>query len=234
MTDQSNLSFGFLLHEVPLELSILSEQLEAIAESVALGDKKAREELDKKMSELAANHQASPEDELFAWWEYNNQTSFVIPLIYRNPFLVSMYAVYEAVVTDVSRLMRKEQKQAISIDDLKGGFLARSHKYYRHIINFELTNNDTAWEQLKNLSRLRNIVAHCNNRLELAGSKDRKLVERLSKQGVGVKDDAGYLIVTQEFLEETFAVVKSELENLAARYIQWDTANREARRSSGG
>lgn len=102
MTAQNNLPYGFLLHEVPLELSILSEQLEAIAGSVALGEKKAREEFDKRMSELTANHQAAPEDELFAWWEYNNQTSFVVPLICHNPFLISMYAVYEAAVTDVS------------------------------------------------------------------------------------------------------------------------------------
>ena len=114
----------------------------------------------------------------------------------------------------------------------KGGFLSKSRVYYSSILNFELTNDNAAWEHLKNLSRLRNIVAHCNNRLELAGSKDRKLVEHLSRQGVGVKDDAGYLIVTHKFLEETFAVVKSELESLVARYKQWDTENRAARQST--
>lgn len=235
MTAQINLFYGFLLHEVQLELSILGEQLGLIAGAVELGEKKAQEKFDKEMAELAANTQEVPEDEeICAWGEYHNQTSFVVPLICHNSFLISMYAVYEVAVTDVSRLLRKEQKQAISIDDLKGDFLTRSRKYYHHILNFELTKDNDAWKRLRILSRLRNIVAHCNSRLELARCKDRKLVECLSKQGIGVKDDAGYLIVTHKFLEETFAVVKSELESLVARYHEWDTANRKARRSGNG
>lgn len=237
MTAQNNLPYGFQFHEVKLELSVLGEQLGLIPGAVELGEKKAREEFDARMAELAANrHEFTKDEEHCAWWEYQSQTSFVVPLICRNPFLISMYAVYEAAVRDVSRLAQYGLGEAKSIDKMRmeGGFLAKSREHYSSILNFELTENECAWKRIEMLSCLRNIVAHSNGQLERAKCWQQDKVKCWSQQGIGVKDDIGYLIVTQEFLEETFAVVKSELEGLVDRYQQWDTANRKARRSGSG
>ena len=43
---------------------------------------------------------------------------------------------------------------------------------------------------------------------------------------VGVDEWYGLVVVEESFLRETFVLVKSELEDLAARYKEWDTANK--------
>ncbi len=69
------------------------------------------------------------------------------------------------------------------------------------------------------LLQLRNVVAHTNGRLDVGNDREKLL----QIEGVGDKQD--FMVVSESVLREKFAAVKTELEDLVARYKEWDTAN---------
>ena len=104
------------------------------------------------------------------------------PLFFRGTFLVSLYAVYESVVIEIAKLIRDKQSQQIKIDDLKGNFLERAKKYYKHILQFDLYSNEKAWQQIKMLSDLRNAFAHANGRVDRLNRKSKEKIEQWKKR----------------------------------------------------
>ena len=97
-----------------------------------------------------------------------------LSLFFRGTFLVSLYAVYESVVIEIADLIRDKQSQQIKIDDLRGKFLEKAKKYYKHILQFDLYSNEKAWQQIKMLSELRNAFAHANGRMDRLKPKPKK------------------------------------------------------------
>ena len=87
---------------------------------------------------------------------------------------MSLYAVYESVVIEIADLIRDKQSQQIKIDDLRGNFLEKAKKYYKHILQFDLYSNEKAWQQIKMLSELRNAFAHANGRMDRLKPKPKK------------------------------------------------------------
>ena len=134
----------------------------------------------------------------------------------------TLFAVYESVVIKIAGIIQKRQGQQISLDDIKGGFLSGAQKYYKRVLQFELSTSDKSWQRLMLLSDLRNAIAHANGRLD---SVKENLRNRILKQK-GVKDEFGYLIISGAFLREIFTLVKEDLEDLLTRYKEWDKANR--------
>jgi len=88
------------------------------------------------------------------------------PKVFPWTFLVALYAVYESAVTEIARLIQVGQSQYISLNDIKGEFLDRAKKYYKHILQFELYSKEKEWPRIKMLSELRNAFAHANGRLK--------------------------------------------------------------------
>ena len=213
------ITLDFRLLEVSTELSTLEEHLELIEDQIERGQGQASSRRKAKMLDL------EPDDE--AEWsllqqEYYYQVNFVHPRVLRNPFLVSLFAVYESAVTEIAKLIQQKKGLAISIDDLKGDLLKRSKKYYEHVLQFQLSLGNENWQRVMLLSDLRNAIAHTNGRLDMVSKRTR---ERILKSK-GVREELGCLVVEGAFLKETFAFVKNDLEGLVERYKEWDTATR--------
>ena len=213
------ITLDFRLLEVSTELSTLEEHLELIEDQIERGQGQAWSRRKAKMLDL------EPDDE--AEWsllqqEYYYQVNFVHPRVLRNPFLVSLFAVYESAVTEIAKLIQQKKGLALSIDDLKGDLLKRSKKYYEHVLQFQLSLGNENWQRVMLLSDLRNAIAHTNGRLDMVSKRTR---ERILKSK-GVREELGCLVVEGAFLKETFAFVKNDLEGLVERYKEWDTATR--------
>lgn len=160
---------------------------------------------------------------------YDHRVEFLLPRFFRGPFLVSLYAVYEASVTVIARLLQKGQGKAISINDLRGDdFLDRAKKYYKHILNFELCADNSAWQQTKMLSEVRNAIAHTNGRIEMLRGRAKEKILDWEKKRIGIDTNWGYIVVDRAFVEKTFSKVQSSLEDLVRRYKQWDADQKTA------
>ena len=209
----------FRLIEVSIGLSTLEVHLKRIEEQIEQRKKEIELELEKAAQRLRDD---------YAEWDIIRQeleieTEFSLPHILRGPFLVTLFSVYESAVKEIAGLIQKKQGQQIGIDDLKGDLLKRAKRYYKHILGFELSLNNERWKRVVVLSDLRNAIAHTNGRLDMISSTTRRKILRLE----GVSDEIGFVILSGDFLRETFAIAKDELEDLIARYKEWDTANRK-------
>lgn len=206
------------LCDVSVELDTLEEHLVLIEGHLERSIRTARCELKSKIQGL------TPDDE--DEWDIPHQlhgykVEVTLPRILRNPFLVSLFAVYESTVTTIAGLVQEEKGQKLSLDDIRGSdFLERAKRYYKHILQFEISADNERWRRLKQLSDLRNAIAHANGRYDAISVGLRR---RIVQQGFLSEED-GFVIVSGPWLRETVAVVKGELDDLLKRYEEWETA----------
>ena len=154
--------------------------------------------------------------------EYDERIENLLPRFFRGPFLVALYAVYESAVTEVAQLIQQNLSQGISIKDLKGDFLERAKKYYKHILNFDLYTEDKEWQGINMLAELRNAFAHVNGRMEMLNEKSRKMIKNWEKQKKGIETYSGYIVCDAKIVAEIFENVGISLKKLLDRYKKWD------------
>ena len=219
------------------ELETLADHLQLIESHIEDQKKKERDKLDRKIKKASKDlpkwlsaHQVKPADyppELIDYivesesarqnyeWRIN-----ALSLFFRGPFLVSLYAVYESVVIEIADLIRDKQSQQIKIDDLRGKFLERAKKYYKHILQFDLYSNEKAWQQIKMLSDLRNAFAHANGRVDRLKPKVRKKIKQWDlQQNIGISIcNLSYVICESDIVTDIFGAVSDSLKDLIERY----------------
>ena len=218
--DLSHLDFRLLGAETELEM--LAEHLQIIENHIERIQKKERREFDRKVEEIKKARDYLVEVEI-ASQEYELRIND-LPLFFRGPFLVSLYAVYESVVTEIADLIRDKQSQQIRIDDLRGNFLDRAKKYYKHILQFDLYSNEKAWQQIRMLSDLRNAFAHANGRVDRLKKKSKKKIKQWNGQkNIGISITIfDHVICDADIVADIFGVVSDSLEDLIKRYKHWD------------
>ena len=208
------LKIDFRLYEVSIELHTLERHLELIEGQI----KQIRKESKDKFRGLPLGDEA--ERDLLRQ-DYAYQVELVVPRVLRNPFLVSLFAVYETTVTEIANLMQKKQGKRISVGDLRGDFLERAKKYYSEVLQFNLSMNNECWQGIGQLSHLGNGIAHANGRFEMMNKRTRKKIRTIQ----GISEKVSFVVVDAALLRKTFNLVKVDIEALTARYKQWDTDN---------
>lgn len=212
-----------------IELEMLTEHLQLIENHIERIQKEERREFDRKVEEIGKTYKCANltaelieerrVEEEIASKEYELRIND-LPLFFRGPFLVSLYAVYESVVTEIADLIRDKQSQQIKIDDLRGNFLERAKKYYKHILQFDLYSNEKAWQQIKMLSDLRNAFAHANGRMDRL--KNEKIKKKIEKN-IGISITIfGHVICEADIVADIFGAVRDSLKDLIKRYKHWD------------
>jgi hypothetical protein len=212
--------YDFRLLEVESELYALEDHLKLIESQLEQSQRKERLRLDTRIR----TQRLSPEDP--EWHEaiqhYYERIEFLLPRFFRGPFLVALYAVYESAVTEIAQIMQKKSLQGISIKDLRGDFLKRAKKYYKHILNFDLYTEEKAWQRISMLAELRNAFAHVNGRMEMLNENSRTKIKGWENQKTGIATYSGYIVCDAKIVEEIFQNVRESLENLMNRYKNWD------------
>lgn len=119
-----------------MELYALEDHLQLIEAEIVHIQKDERLRVD----EYIRKEGLCPDDPEWhaALQEYDHRIDFLLPRFFRGPFLVALYAVYESAVTEIARLIQGKMDQKITINDIKGDFLERAKKYYKHILEFDL------------------------------------------------------------------------------------------------
>ena len=206
---------------IEMELDTLQTHIKMIEEQIRQGEEIAKCQFQDKWQELSKLNCADWAALDILSQERDLEVDFVLPRVLRVPFLVTLFTVYEAAVTEIAGFVQKEKSLQISIDDLKGSLLDRAKKYYSSVLELQLSKGNRHWQRINLLSDIRNCIVHTNGRLDLVSSKRKKKILKDD----GVSEHWGCIVVDANFLRESFAIVKEELEGLMARYKQWDTAN---------
>ena len=161
---------------VSMELHTLKTHIGLVEEQIRLGEGGCRAGLQKQMSGIELRRRGR--EGICLGHERDYQIHFVLPRVLRVPFLVTLFTVYEAAVTEIAGLVQKKKGIQISVDDLKGGILDRARKYYGSVLQLELSKSNRHWQRISLLSDLRNAIAHTNGRLDLVSSnRKRKILQ---------------------------------------------------------
>jgi len=212
--------WDFRLLEVSSELFALEDLLQLIENQMKNLQKSERIRVDEYIRNAGLSIDESEMQE--AMNEYYYRIDFLLPRFFRSSFLISLYGVYESSVTEISHLIKKKQSQDISIDDLRGGFLERANKYYKHILKFKLYVEKEEWDSVNMLSDLRNAFAHENGRMEMLKENKRDVFKDLIKKDLGISTYQGYIICDDQIVAKIFNVVRKSLEDIVKRYKLWD------------
>jgi len=219
--------YDFRLLEVEGELYALEDHLNLIEGQMEKFQMKERLKLD---TYIRNEKLSSDEPEWYiAKQEYDERIEILLPRFFRGPFLVALYAVYETAVTEIAQLIQKNLSQGISIKDLKGNFLDRAKRYYKHILNFDLYTDDKEWQGIKMLAELRNSFAHVNGRMEMLNENSRKTIKKWEKQKKGIATYSGYIVCDAKIVAEIFENVRISLKKLLDRYKKWDNTHTGAK-----
>jgi hypothetical protein len=112
--------------------------------------------------------EVSPDDDpSYVQYELSSIDSFIdddMPRFFRYPTLISLWAVYEAAATDISKEIRKNVGQSLTIEDLRGDKLEKIKKYFEQVLKFPLVSDAQSVRYLRMLLILRNALAHGNGR----------------------------------------------------------------------
>ena len=206
------------LIDINVQLRALEETLELIEEQMERSTRLAICEVETKRQELRNDATADESDWGLFYQEYDmDRINLKLSRILRNPFLVTLFSVYESTVVEIAGFI---QGKKVRSDDIRGNFLDGSNRYYKKELQFQLMGDNERWKRLRLLSDLRNAVAHGVGRVDMVneGTMCRIRAHSLFK---GCFD---YIIVPESFLRETFAMVKEELEELMKRYGERKTA----------
>ena len=206
---------AFHLIGISSDLAILKHHLEHVEEQNEQWRQLAEDIRDDLLGDLSSYSQ----DDRQAHWQraqavYGDYVEFRLPRILYNPFLVSLYAVYESAVIDIAKLTQERKGMKVptmGIGDAK--------KCCRDTLKFNLTQNSRSLEQL---TEIRHAIAHANGHLKLVKEEKRKKIKKWIKRDIGIEDYYGDIIVSGAFVREAYETVKGELESLIERFKDWN------------
>jgi hypothetical protein len=221
--------YDFRLLELKGDIYALEAHLKLVEDQIERIQKKER----LRLNTYIRSEGLSPEDSDYhlAINEYDEHIEILLPRFFRCPFLVSLFSVYESAVTEIAQLMKKTLSHGISLNDIKGSFLERAKKYYKHILRFELCSDPNIWQKIMMLAELRHAIAHVNGRIEMLNKDSRKIIKNWESEKVGVTTYSGYIVCDAKIVFKLFQSVRVALEDLMLRYKQWDDNKNHTNRS---
>ncbi len=149
--------------------------------------------------------------------QFTKFINVIYPRFLNCSMLVILYAICEAAITEIASIIQKKENLNLSMDDIRGGFLKRAAKYYERVLSLKIFNSNEAWKRFEVVRTVRNAVVHANGRYELVIKDVRKELDRIIDLGIGVEIADDYILVTEEFLSETFTMLRDAIEDLINR-----------------
>jgi hypothetical protein len=209
------------LLEIDSELAALDYHLNLIEEHIR--NKEAFERIKSRQKIKKLNLTSDDPKWHYEKYELDYIIDFLLPRLFRGPFLVSLYAVYESAVIEIAKLFQAQKGIEFSIMVQKGkNFLDKAKKYYEQIIYFQLYSDEETWKRIIILSKVRNAIAHANGRIEMLKPKAQENIKNWENQNIGISSMSGFVVIEENFLRETLRLVSASLNDLVERYKQWD------------
>ena len=180
----SELDYRFL--ENYHELFALKDYLDMLEKQISSISEQERVRLRAKIKEQ--ENDLDEADLLVIQNKFDILVDELLPRFFRGPFIVTLWSVIESSIVDVANYIQKQKNKSLSMKDIRGkNFLNQANKYFEHVIDFNLFNDKDVANRLEMLRILRNVIAHCNGRLDsIKNKKDLTKIEQWSKENIGI------------------------------------------------
>lgn len=211
----SKLVIDFRFVEIDYELWALGEYLDMLEQQLPVLRNQAREQT---YAQLRDEEVEADDPEVdFAFQELDELVERVLPRFFRNPFLVTLWAIYESAIIGIADYLKEQQGQALGIQDIRGGFLDRARKYFDYVLELPLCTDAQVWQRLRMMMVLRNAIAHGNGRIAAINKGSQKKIESWAQGNIDISIPHGNLTISEHFLRETYTIVNESLNDLLHR-----------------
>lgn len=130
------------------------------------------------------------------------------PNLLRRSSLLSLIGVFEKELNDLCKLYKAVKKYHIDIQDLKGMGLERASLYLEKVASIDVCRDSKEWAQIKNIQKIRNIVAHrSGSLLDNSGKADKSLTNYINTVDSLEGDDE--IVIKEGFLKHVLSVYAS-------------------------
>lgn len=164
-------------------------------------------------------YQSGPKDDSIEWHQ-KEQALYeliedVLPRYFRNPVIVTLWAIFESAIIEIAKEIKDQQKLPITLDDIKGDFLERTNKYFNLIIKLPMDVRGSSWQHFRRFYLLRNTLAHCNGRFgNIKNKDDRKTISKWVKENTEISTRDGNIVCSLNYIKKIFSVVFEFLSNV--------------------
>ena len=153
--------------------------------------------------------------------DFKGFVNHIIPLFFRNPALVSLWAIYESSVIEIADHLNDQKRNSKKMKNYRKkerelSFLDRSFDYFQNILKVDLCSN-SVFKKLDKVIVLRNVIAHCNGNLENVRENNRNTIIEWVKEDIDIDIYQGDLLISERFLKENYLIVKNSLCDLINR-----------------
>jgi len=198
--------------EMFYELYALEDYIDSIESQLPVLIEKEKEKAYQNMPEYDSIEWHQREQSLYALIED------VIPRYFRNPIVVTLWAIFESAIIEIAKEIKDQQGLPITLDDITGDFLERTNKYFNHIIKFPIDVRGSSWQHFRKFYLLRNAFAHANGRLDNIKNQDKlKNILGLDKENAEVMITDVNIICSPNFIKNTLRVVLDFLRNITEK-----------------
>lgn len=211
----------FDMHTISVraQISALEQHRELVERTISETAARRTEEVD-ELSREGDWHPDDPEWDI-AYSELRFFTGHQLPMFFRNPLILMSWAAYETGVTEIAdhtSSLLSSDVSSLSIGDLRGGFTDRAKKYFKTVVPFALYTDESQWNRLMVLYKLRNAIAHAGGRTDRLSKGVRDKIEKLEEEGLEVYTRYEKVTVSEAFLRETVGLVRAEVTALLSRF----------------
>jgi len=184
----------------------LKEYLKKMEKAIQEAERQFRSKFDedlKKVSELTDEHKQS----FYEYYaeQYYNYEEF--PRILRNSLLVSIISLFEFELDFICKILIQEQGLEENWRDLRGSILDKIKTFCKRV-EIDITTNEQAWRELKNLYLVRNCIVH-NSGLIKGSKNEKKLRGYTEQKGIISDEDEREIDLTEQFCQEAIEITTS-------------------------
>lgn len=211
-----NAGFDFYRVGTELELNALSQYYHTIQSTLPGLIEKEKQRLEAKYG----NHLKLSEID-----NPRCQVDVVYPGMLWNPFITSVWSVFESFVIDTAGLIQAKKQRTLGIADLSGASLDKAKKYFENILLFDFIPHAKDWKSLQDILLVRNAIIQSNGRTNRLKGSAKKKIAALASKNSGLSIHQDLLVVNAVFAKNALEQVSSSMKDLADRYKVFDLEN---------
>lgn len=140
-----------------------------------------------------------------------------IPRSYYCPIIAILYAICEASIRDISIDLQKEHKCSTELDNEKGSFPQKSKTYFEDKLDVEFFHKNE-YKSFEMITHIRHAIAHAHGRMDFVTNiNTKKAIKRYAESEDGVSIVDGYLLVSEQFVDQSIAIMNKAIVDLMNR-----------------
>lgn len=207
----------FRFMEIEYELWALGQILGLMEKQIQLVQQQDQAQTFAYLREKGWDHDEAEVD--LASQELCEKQRYVIPRFVRGPYVVSLWACFEAAILELANYRQHQIGAKLSLGDLRSDtVLKRARRYFEAVLDLPLDQNEARYTRLSDLSLVRNSLAHANGQKHGMSPEAWKLLTgALERQATPPDYDRGFVILSDTYVTAAFEDVNGCVRDLVHR-----------------